>query len=631
MQKKENLFLKYLESNYTDLFAKKIASFLLHNIDIIQDKIDENYYVSELDVEDNNAITVYIESKDDDAIEFDVVFNPELDCYCRFGRHQDYESISVNDVWLSIPGKATLSKVLKDMTFGACEEYNKSKPKKPLEGHLIPVIHKEEYEKYAQEILDKFYKEEMNSDRLDVDIELIAKRMGANLKFHEISKDKMTFGQVFFEDTVYPIYESSADTFHNYRIPKNTIIIDKNATSIFSLGSEKITIAHELVHFYFHRKAFHFAKILNNDFKLLECKSGGFIETDDDPMKWFEIHANGIAPYIMLPKNKVIRRFKELENYWTRECYSYLEAIENIIIELARDFKVTQQAVKKRLIDLGFDSARGAFDYIEGKKVPTYGVNRGMLKLNETYSIGFNDLAKVLEGISADMLAIYCGKYTYVEYHLCIRDSKYIQKNQFGKEELTYYARTHMDECCVKFECKAKNSILGNSTYGTFCYLCNEFSDNLQYEVKWASGQICNGDNDTQATYQGYQKVMNEVRGYIKDKKWQQIITYLLEKFEITTNDLALDSGVSLRSVERYASGEIKTPNKKAFIAICITLQLPAIVVNDIMTRIGMAFIPGDSEDDMYVFILKAMIGKDVQEVNYFLKEHGFEPLNKLT
>lgn len=35
MQKKDNPFLNYLDSKYADLFAKKIASFLLHNKDII--------------------------------------------------------------------------------------------------------------------------------------------------------------------------------------------------------------------------------------------------------------------------------------------------------------------------------------------------------------------------------------------------------------------------------------------------------------------------------------------------------------------------------------------------------------------------------------------------------------------
>lgn len=628
MQKKDNPFLKYLDSKYADLFAKKIASFLLHNKDIVQDKLDDMYHLSELTVEDNNAITVYIDSKDDDTIEFDIVFNPDLDCYCRYGKHHDYESVAVNDIWVSIPGRATLSSDLKDMTFGRCEEYNKSKPKKPLEGHLIPVIYKIEYENYAQEIFDKFYSEEIKSDEYAVDIELIAKRMGANLKFHEISKDKMTFGQVFFEETIHPIYSTSDDEFHKYKVPANTIIIDRDATSIFSLGSEKITIAHELVHFYFHKKAFHFAKLLNKNFNLLECKSGGLVQSDDDPMKWFEIHANGIAPYIMLPKNKLIRRFKELEDFWTRECNSYLDAIEHIIIELAQDFKVTQQAVKKRLIDLGFDAARGAFDYVDGNKVPTYGVKRGTLKPNETYSISIKDLMKSLNGLAADMMHVYFGKYTYVEYHLCINDKKYIQKDIFGKDELTPYARTHMEECCVKFECKAKNSILGSSTYGTFCYLCNVFSDNLQYEVKWSSGQTCNGDDTTQATYQGYLKTMNEVRDYIRGKNWQQIITYLLDKFEMDANDLAIDSGVALRSINRYISGEIKKPDKKTFIAICMTLQLPALVVNDIMVRVGITFIPDDPEDDMYVFILKAMRGKDITEINYFLKSEGFNPLN---
>ena len=59
-----------------------------------------------------------------------------------------------------------------------------------------------------------------------------------------------------------------------------------------------------------------------------------------------------------------------------------------------------------------------------------------------------------------------------------------------------------------------------------------------------------------------------------------------------------------------------------------MTLQLPALVVNDIMVRVGITFIPDDPEDDMYVFILKAMRGKDITEINYFLKSEGFNPLN---
>lgn len=185
---------------------------------------------------------------------------------------------------------------------------------------------------------------------------LLAERMGLTVLYHSISADGKSFGRVIFEDAECELYDADSEQIIKKKLSRNTIILDTHATSFFSLGSEKITLAHEIVHLHLHKSAFLFAKIIEKDLSQLECRNGGLISADDDPMKWFEIHANGIAPCIAMPKENFIAKYKEYEDIYVASKGSYIEAIESIIKALSDFFGVTRYSVKKRLLDLGIQT-----------------------------------------------------------------------------------------------------------------------------------------------------------------------------------------------------------------------------------------------------------------------------------
>lgn len=239
MIKKMNRFLEYLLSKYEDKFSEDVLDFANHHFSLLKEHLyNDRKFISEIELSDLNPITVYIDPCDGDAIEFDVIFNPTFDCYCEYGRHHDYETEEVSDIWLAIPGNGTLSKGLTDLRFEWCKQYDKSKPKKPLEGNCIPLINRNQYDDRASEILNKYYPEYAHSSK-PIDMNLLAERMGLTVLYHSISADGKSFGRVIFEDAECELYDADSEQIIKKKLSRNTIILDTHATSFFHWDQKK--------------------------------------------------------------------------------------------------------------------------------------------------------------------------------------------------------------------------------------------------------------------------------------------------------------------------------------------------------------------------------------------------------
>ena len=77
------------------------------------------------------------------------------------------------------------------------------------------------------------------------------------------------------------------------------------------------------------------------------------------------------------------------------------------------------------------------------------------------------------------------GLYLYTEGHYCLKSSKYIVYDQYGRRHLTHYARTHMSECCLVFEISYDNAIaaIKNSV------LCKSHTDGKRIKFRKQSGE----------------------------------------------------------------------------------------------------------------------------------------------
>ena len=71
------------------------------------------------------------------------------------------------------------------------------------------------------------------------------------------------------------------------------------------------------------------------------------------------VHANGIAPRILMPKNKTRIKIRELYRTLTlvNPDMSRSELVQEVVDNLADFFNVSKQAAKIRMIDLGFESS----------------------------------------------------------------------------------------------------------------------------------------------------------------------------------------------------------------------------------------------------------------------------------
>lgn len=94
------------------------------------------------------------------------------------------------------------------------------------------------------------------------------------------------------------------------------------------------------------------------------------------------------------------------------------------------------------------------------KDIRPYFYMKGALAHDETYTVSRKDIYSKIFAGGGTSLFVAQGDFAFVENHLCVDSPKYIETNAKGEKQLTDYARTHMDERCIKFKCKSSDEFL---------------------------------------------------------------------------------------------------------------------------------------------------------------------------
>jgi len=631
-----NTFIEYLQGDkYYDLIYKSIFSWCCKNKDLLLNRIKGQSisYIAHIE-EDELELdfkNVWIDSKDNSRIDFDIAIDLTVYVEGVYGKHHDRDQFASN-LWVMVYCTGTMDKKLNDFRIIGVDEFNKTKPKKPLSGDFVPIIRKEDYDEYAHEILDKFYfifHPEARVVPMAINTDELARNMGLNVINASITKDRSIFGQIFFSDTEVNLYDSTSGKIVKRTVSKNSIIVDDEAAYLRSYGSRNMTIAHECVHSYFHRKVFQFAQMLSEDLKYIQCQVNGVMKTGrkNTVTEWMEIQANGLAPYILMPKSTVEPFVNSLFHEYDLKGIRKEECIVDIIREVASTYGVTDYAARKRLIDLGFEEAIGALNWVDDHYVRPYFFKKGSLASNETFTVNYKDIInKVLNGNL--LIDVLMSKYVFVENHLCTNDEKYVTKNIFGDLVLTDYALLHMDECCVKFKYNTINGFNEGSSFGLMCYLCRDCSKELDFDLQIASNPAKAIHDDRFAERcKIHKEQVDEVMLAIQNKTFTYILNYLMDYLDISIKEFEIDSGVNERTVRRYLNGENKVPNKRIVVAFLRTLNLPYKICEYALKQAGISFVNGNSEDDALLLVLTGLRNASVKDANLFMIKQGFEPL----
>lgn len=131
------------------------------------------------------------------------------------------------------------------------------------------------------------------------------------------------------------------------------------------------------------------------------------------------------------------------------------ELLKCMVYYLAEEYGVSAQAMKIRLEDLGFTIFSGVLNHLDGEYVPAFSTSEENPGKCDGYLIGIGQLKELLS--QQPFLMELCEKkqLVYVEGKLTLNHFKYVQE-EAGERTLTPYARTHVDECCIRFPGRRK-------------------------------------------------------------------------------------------------------------------------------------------------------------------------------
>lgn len=622
-----NNFLEYLKLNYDESYNDFLTNFIHENPSIGF----SHYYGDVRDIQDWEISEieykyVSIDSKGAEKIEFDLVVSVTLDVEKYNKKLREGEQIQLHSWFIVVCTAVIGEEHLEKLAVKEIKEYSKEHKRRPLDDCLVPVIERKEYEKYAREILKKYYPSAF-TDPKNFDISRLPEKMGLTWRDAILSEDRHVLGKLIFEETELDVWEEEFDfslTPKKEVIPANTILIDKDAALNLGPGAIYITLAHECVHAYLHRKAVRFAKMLDSDYELTD-----FVNWSDydNKTKRMEAQANGIAPFLALPKevyekeyNKTLLRYLKFAG---NDEYKRLDAVRAAIEDIASDYYVTKMSVKTRLIADGYTDALGCLIYLDKGYIPPFKYKVGSLAEDETYCISSNKISDLMND-PVFLKKMMTGNYLFLENHLVINDKKYVISEN-NKLRISDYGRLHLNECCLKFKLisKTKKPIDEFTTYSL-----NRNQNDLGYDLKIVTDRKLQTAPDASEKMMAFLDRKEEVIDAIRKMNFADSLKYIMDYWEISIAELERATNLSERTINRYRSGETM-PDQNSFVALSIGLKISPELVEILRSKTRVTFVSNERKDNFMILAMTSLYGRSPEEVNQAFINAGYGPLTR--
>jgi len=634
-------FTDYIAKAFNSQIWAAADSFLQNHLECLNVNYNKLHKPGETELQDVKVMHVWVDDQPDMQIKFDVAVSVDFVVNEANHHYDDYEE---ETAWLMVRCKGDLAQELRDFEIYDVSEYTgKNKAKKPMDDDIVPVISKDNLDSIAEKFLKKYYPKAL-LEPINVSPTELAKSLGLSIKKGKISADSSVFGRCYFQACETTLYDY--DTFEQRKelIPAKTILVDESVSFLICLGALNNTIVHECVHWVFHKKAFALARLYNKDLTNISCKvTGGIVgnANEKNAVDWMEWQANALAPRIQMPLTTLKKRVDSIiKQYRSRfENFAMLDFIEPIIEELVITFGVSRLAAKIRLLDIGYDEAIGAFTYIDGHYVKAHKAKKGFLKPNQTFSIDAAT-AGILCITNLQLKAdVEQGVFQYVDSHMVLNHSLYVEIGPDGNTQLTYYARSHMDECCLVFDLSIRSQC--GEKYYSECFLNRDRASKITFDITFSGGvenapverqrellkQELIDENKLLASLPNdYVRALNMTIAWCNERVAKENKKHPRKKEDkITAVEIAERTGMNEATVRRTLNGEGSSTN--TLILICLALHIPYNISKHIINNSRYPLVLDTEDNQWYDYVLKVHYGKPVKEVKRILQEYGAKPL----
>ena len=624
----KSTFLRYLENNFADAFYAVAKQYGLDNIELFERSIPSSFKVDEVEDELDSVelCRVAITDFDNWIIKFLVVVKATYNLSIETSGHT-LESCQ-RSLWITIPCSGKIgSNRLGDFKIESPYEYHKGTVASlGISEYLVPILSKRSFEEAGNLILNEIDPAILEGEGA-IDPIALAEKLGFQVIERRITTDEKILSQFYFEQTESVFYSDEIDYLKPYNevVPANTIVVDPVANHHKSCFSINISIAHEIVHALLHRVAYFFVKMCNANINKISCDKNGQIEgVEDKKLSTFlEQQANGIAPYLLMPTKRFHKSLKKLiDKTNALKAYDPLRTPEYFIDQIAKEFGVTLYAAKKRLLQVGFEEAAGAYNWVGKYKIPSFSFKRGSLSDGESFIIRNKDLSAIVSNNPKIYKTLSKAEYVFVEHHLCLCSPKFVTKDRDGYLRLTEYARLHLDECCLKIKVTPKRPQEIRDPFDSIGYVCRTPGPSPEY----LAGTLTNADEnvDPEAQKEAFLERAKEIKALRKicSMDFVAAIEIIRQYKDISAATIAKRSGLSVRTVNRYMAGE-RPKNLAHFVAFAHAFEIYPDTVNDLMKLAGIIFPQNDIASLAFIDIFTVMRKSTLVEVNAYLNNLG--------
>ena len=570
---------------------------------------------------------VYVRDLPEMRVAFEVGMQLEIDV--KEGDYH-YDESDQCYPWIRIYCEGDLLCGLDDWKIIRVEPYSKqSAPPNSLSDALVPVIPYDQLDRVATEFLKEHYPAALKvtpygQPPVSVDPLALAERLGLTVKRQRIREDASVFGQIYFVENDAEMYDADECKMVRMTIPSKTIVFDPQMYLLRNLGSVNNTIIHECVHWVKHRKVFELEKLYNAEASNISCEvvGGAASAVAHSATEIMEKQANQLTPRIQMPAEPFAIKAKEYIALFMREIHAKHpnEVMEKVITALEVAFGVSRQAAKIRLVELGFDEAVGTYTYLDGHYVKPHSFRKGALKINQTFSISAQDAA-IERFINPTLRELTVnGDYLFIDNHYVYNAPLYVQYNGDGRLDLTDYARSHMDECCLVFDMKITSKV--GEEYHTACFLNREDS-NITFELKFHNGYQNAPQERQVAMRKKQQEDEIRIRRQMTDDP-EQCMNLLLEWRGMTYTDLGDAIDRDPKTISRTVKQKTM-PTVETGALICFGLHLPPCISLKLMEVLRCPLSPVNPEHQWISEALYVKYPEPIWAVREYLAPYGIE------
>ena len=579
MNKSYRSFAEYLYDRFYNEFASRIRNYIIGNWQSLCSEYDAFY----VEADDFRIRGVRYRGVPGD---YRICFCASIEVFinCRRNGRRDIEENS-HSIWLSASCSATLLDGLHNFRILDVVQYHKDQTlyEDSLSQFLVPYINSEDLDEAAEDFLNRFYPEALERP-IPVDVGAVLKNM--KLQAFRAPLPENIFGKSYFTEADIKVFLEGCRSTQVIHAPKGTVLINPDVYFMRNLGSENNTIIHECVHQDRHGLFFEMQRLLQGDeaCEAFSCEvSHTPVKADDElaeALKWIEWKANAMTPRIQMPRSTSAGKFKEILTVVQNENPDdiYADILQVAVERFAEYYIVSRQSAKLRLLQLGFTEVIGTFDFVDGSYIRPYTFKEGILEQNQTFTVSVSDAAiqRNVDPVLNELTKH--GSYLFAENHFVFNTPLYVQLNEEGSLNLTEYARSHMEECCLIFNLNVTSQI--DKDYYSFCFI-NREANVVTYETTYC-GYLKYAAPEKQI--ESRRKVMEDcinIRSQMTDDP-VQCFGLIMEWCNVSMAELAEKSGVGLKTIQRIkTTGECSKPNN--LLRICFALNLPPMISSQLL------------------------------------------------